>query len=205
MRLASVADALGALAEGTRMVVAGEVAQVLAIAAACDLHHVDETVLVEGSERWLPGGADGTPDIGEFVAAELAVVLGVSPQAAVCRIASVLNVRHRHPALWQAVCSGDVRFFEAARVADACVTAGLDQTACLIVDRHCAVACGCSRGPGCARRWIGGSSLPIPLLRLSGRPGLAGCVGLRWARSVTGTSTCGAAWMPVTASPLMTR
>ncbi len=157
LRLASVADALGALAEGTRMVVAGEVAQVLAIAAACDLHHVDETVLVEGAERWLPGGSDGTPDIGEFVAAELAVVLGVSPQAAVCRIASVLNVRHRHPALWQAVCSGDVRFFEAARVADACVTAGLDQAACLVVDRHCAVALRMqpwARVRGQVDRWI---------------------------------------------------
>ncbi len=152
-----MADALGALAEGTRMVIAGEVAQVLAIAAACDLHHVDETVLVEGAERWLPGGADGTPDIGEFVAAELAVVLGVSPQAAVCRIASVLNVRHRHPALWQAVCAGEVRFFEAARVADACVTAGLDQAACLVVDRHCAVALRMqpwARVRGQVDRWI---------------------------------------------------
>lgn len=157
VELASVADALGAVAEGTRMVVAGEVAQVLGIAAACDLHHVDETVVVAGAERWVPGGADGTPDIGEFVAAELAVVLGVSPASAMCRIADVLNVRHRHPSLWGAVLSGQVRFFEAARVAQACVDAGLDAEASAIVDRHCAVALALqpwSRVRGRVEGWI---------------------------------------------------
>lgn len=140
LQLAGVADALGAVAEGTRMVIAGEVAQVLGIAAACDLHRVDESVVVAGAERWVPGGADGTPDIGEFVAAELGVVLGTSPASTMVRIADVLNVRHRHPALWSAVCAGQVRFFEAARVAQGCVSAGLDRAACHIVDRHCAVA-----------------------------------------------------------------
>lgn len=140
LQLAGVADALGAVEEGTRMVIAGEVTQVLGIAAACDLHRVDESVVVAGAERWVRGGADGTPDIGEFVAAELGVALGVSPGSAMVRIADVLNVRHRHPTLWSAVCAGQVRFFEAARVAQECVTAGLNHTACTVVDRHCAVA-----------------------------------------------------------------
>ena len=138
--MAGVADALAAVAEGTAMVVAGEVTQVLGIASACDLHRVDENVIVAGAERWVPGGADGTPDIGEFVAAELGLALGVSPASAMCRIADVLNVRHRHPGLWGAVLAGRVRFFEAARVAQACVDAGIDQTACGVVDRHCVVA-----------------------------------------------------------------
>lgn len=140
VQLAGVADALAAVAEGTAMVVAGEVTQVLGIASACDLHRVDENVIVAGAERWVPGGADGTPDIGEFVAAELGLALGVSPASAMCRIADVLNVRHRHPGLWGAVLAGRVRFFEAARVAQACVDAGIDQTACGVVDRHCVVA-----------------------------------------------------------------
>ena len=104
VQLAGVADALAAVAEGTAMVVAGEVTQVLGIASACDLHRVDENVIVAGAERWVPGGADGTPDIGEFVAAELGLALGVSPASATC------------------------------------VDAGIDQTACGVVDRHCVVA-----------------------------------------------------------------
>lgn len=140
LQLASVADALGVVEEGTHMVVAGEVAQVLGIAAACDLHQVDEAVLVAGAERWVRGGADGTPDIGEFVAAELGVLLGLSTASAMARIADVLNVRHRHPTLWAAVGAGEVRFHEAARVAQACVAAGLDAAACAVVDGHCEVA-----------------------------------------------------------------
>ncbi|MFT3875955.1 MAG: DUF222 domain-containing protein [Propioniciclava sp.] len=140
IELASVADALAALDHATGMIVAGEVAQVLAIAAVCDLHQVDETVLVEGCERWVPGGADGTPKIGEFIAAEIGALLGVSPGSAMVRIARVLNVRHRHPVLWASVLAGDVRFHEAARVADACAQARLDARACGWVDRQCAVA-----------------------------------------------------------------
>lgn len=140
LQLATVADALGVIDEGARMVIAGEVAQVLGIAAVCDLHRVDESALVEGAERWVAGGADGTPQIGEFLAGEVGIVLGVSPASAIGRIAAVLNVRHRHPALWAAVTAGEVRFHEAARVADACVVAGLDQAAALWVDAQCAVA-----------------------------------------------------------------
>lgn len=140
IELASVADALAALDHATGMIVAGEVAQARAIAAVCDLHRVDEAVLVEGCERWVPGGADGTPKIGEFIAAEIGALLGVSPGSAMVRIARVLNVRHRHPVLWASVLAGDVRFHEAARVADACAQARLDARACGWVDRQCAVA-----------------------------------------------------------------
>ena len=38
------------------------------------------------------------------------------------------------------MCNGDVRFFEAARVARACVLAGLDAAACAFVDRQCTIA-----------------------------------------------------------------
>lgn len=57
----------------------------------------------------------------------------------------MLNVRHRHPALWAAVCNGDIRFHEAARVAEACVTAERERAAAAtrkvdisgIKDGHC--------------------------------------------------------------------
>ena len=140
IELASVSDALAALDHATGMVCAGEIAQIMAIAALCDLHRVDESKLVEGCERWVPGGADGTPTIGEFIAAEIGAMLGVSPASAMTRIARVLNVRHRHPVLWAAVVAGGMRFYEAARVADACAVAGLSAEACRWLDQQCAIA-----------------------------------------------------------------
>ena len=117
-----------------------EIGQALAIASICDQHRVDESKLVEGCERWVRGGADGTPNIGEFIAAEIGANLGVSSASAMVRIARVLNVRHRHPVLWRAVTAGEMRFYEAALVADACVAAGLDAEACGWLDRQCAIA-----------------------------------------------------------------
>ena len=140
IELASVSDALAALDHATGMVHAGEIAQIMAIAALCDLHKIDENKLVEGCERWVPGGADGTPNIGEFIAAEIGAMLGVSPANAMVRIARVLNVRHRHPVLWSAVVAGGMRFFEASRVAEACAVAGLSAEACRWLDRQCAIA-----------------------------------------------------------------
>ena len=135
--LKTVADAAAALDHATSMIRAGEVAQCLAIAALCDLHHVDETVLVEGCERWVPGGADGTPLIGEFVTAHISTLLGVSISGAFGWINRVLNLRHRHPTLWRLVIEGDIRPFEGFRVADAAVAVNLDAAACERFDRMC--------------------------------------------------------------------
>ncbi|MBK8461514.1 MAG: DUF222 domain-containing protein [Nigerium sp.] len=140
IELASVADALAALDHATGMLQAAEIGQALAIASICDQYRVDESKLVEGCERWVRGGADGTPNIGEFIAAEIGANLGVSPASAMVRIARVLNVRHRHPVLWQAVMAGEMRFYEAAQVADACVAAGVNAEACWWLDRQCAIA-----------------------------------------------------------------
>ena len=136
--LASVAEAHAALSHATDQVMAAEIAQAVAIAAACDLHRVDDTIMVEGAERWVSGGAAGTPLIGEFVAAEIAGILRVSVGTAFHRIGQVLNLRHRHPRLWAVFLAGGVRFWQAARVAE--LACGLDVGACDWVDRQCAVA-----------------------------------------------------------------
>ena len=135
-----LADAAAALDHAAAQKRAGEVAECLAIAALCDLHHVDDTILFEGAERWVQGGADGTPQIGEFIAAEIAGILEVSIGAAFHQIATVLNLRHRHPRLWRAIITGTVRVWQAAQVAKACDAAGLSPQACLQLDRHCAIA-----------------------------------------------------------------
>ena len=138
--LKTVADAAAALDHATSAIRAGEVAQCLAIARLCDLHEVDETVLVEGCERWVPGGADGTPLIGEFVTAHISTLLGAGIGSAFRSINRVLNLRHRHPTLWRLVIEGDIRPFEGFLVADAAVAAKLDVAACARFDRLCATA-----------------------------------------------------------------
>ena len=138
--LKTVADAAAALDHATSAIRAGEVAQCLAIARLCDLHEVDETVLVEGCERWVPGGADGTPLIGEFVTAHISTLLGAGIGSAFRSINRVLNLRHRHPTLWRLVIAGDIRPFEGFLVADAAVAAKLDAAACERFDRMCATA-----------------------------------------------------------------
>ena len=138
--LKTVADAAAALDHATNTIKAGEVAQYLAIAALCDLHRVDETVLVDGCERWVQGGADGTPRIGEFVTAHISTLLQVSIGSAFARISRVLNLRHRHPTLWRLVIEGDIRAHEGFLVADAAVAARLDAAACARFDQMCAHA-----------------------------------------------------------------
>ncbi|WP_026927231.1 hypothetical protein [Granulicoccus phenolivorans] len=73
-------EALAALDHGVAQARAGEIAQILAIAAACDLYDVDRTVLLKGCEQVYAGGSDGTPMIGEFLAHELGPRLRVSPR-----------------------------------------------------------------------------------------------------------------------------
>ncbi len=138
--LDSVAAAAAALDHAQAQIRAGEVTSLVAILALCDLHRVDDTVLVSGAERWVQGGADGTPHIGEFVAGEVAGLLGVSVGAAFERIADTLNLRFRHPIVWQHVLEGSIRVWDATRVARAAVAAGLDLHACWRLDEMCAAA-----------------------------------------------------------------
>ena len=155
--LDSVAVAAAALDHATDTIRAAEVAQCLAIAALCDLHEVDESVLVDGCERWVPGGADGTPPIGEFVIGEIAGLLGAGIGATVLRIHRVLNLRHRHPTLWTLVVTGDIRAHEAFLVADAAAAAKLDADACSRFDRMCAHALALqpwARVKGQLERWL---------------------------------------------------
>lgn len=114
-------------------------AQELRLAAHwADLHNGDA---VDGSRRTLPGmerskqvGAHGTPRVREFAAAELAVMLGVSPISGQCLIRDALDVRHRHPRLWAAVMAGEARVWQARQIAQECHRAGLTLDQTLAVD-----------------------------------------------------------------------
>ena len=99
-------------AEG-EAITAAEARRLVAITAACDTYsgldtHTEElTARVLHGEQLVFPGADGTPGVTEFFHLELALSLGCSPESAQTWTADVLNLRHRHPILWEATVAGE--------------------------------------------------------------------------------------------------
>lgn len=123
-------EASDALAASTRKILAAEAEQFFLAAHWADLHapefvqdHAPRAL--PGTERVVWSGADGTPQIGEFAAAELAALLGRSTGAGEQLVADAVNVRHRHPLLWSGIEAGAVRVWVAVRVARRCASAEL--------------------------------------------------------------------------------
>lgn len=125
-----------ALAASQAHLVDAELAQVRLVAHWCDLHSgpaAGDHLAGEGSPgRRLPGaersvrhGGKGTPRVQEFAAGELGLLLGTTTTSARRLMADVLDMRHRHPRLWEAVASRRVRFFQARHVVRATRAAGL--------------------------------------------------------------------------------
>jgi len=110
------------------------------IARACSAYEVTATAANEAAERLVRGGADGTPDVGDFLALEIAGILGLSEASAALRIAGTLNLKHRHPGLFARAVRGTVRAWQALRVADRCAQAGLSAEAARWVDHQLGVA-----------------------------------------------------------------
>ncbi|NLE98144.1 MAG: DUF222 domain-containing protein, partial [Propionibacterium sp.] len=134
----SAAEAFAALDHAQAQKRAAEVAEVLAITAAVEHYDVDEHDALAGMEALHEGGSAGTPEIGEFLAMEIGGILGISPLSAASRIASILDVRHRHPAMWEAFLTGEVWFWQASKLAAECTQLSVEAVA--IVDRHTRIA-----------------------------------------------------------------
>ncbi|MDO5501328.1 MAG: DUF222 domain-containing protein, partial [Propionibacteriaceae bacterium] len=106
-----------------------EVDQYALIAAAADVYswvdNSDEAaeVYFGGAPRMLHGerlwqfGADGTPEVAEFITFEVGPALGISPESASMLIADVLDLRHRLPQTWQVLLQGRVLGWLARRIA----------------------------------------------------------------------------------------
>ena len=137
---ATSGEALAALDEAQRQIVAGEVAQLVAMTHLADLWTIDSSVVAEGMECLIQPGHDGTPKVGEFVALEVGALLGVSPSLALARIGEALDLRARHPRLWQAVIAGEARVWQATKVSSEC--AQLSSEAALKVDEAMATSIG---------------------------------------------------------------
>lgn len=77
----------------------------------------DTGQVLPGTQRFVRSGADGTPLVGEFAAAELAALQQMHPQAGAALLRKVANLRHRHPLLWSRVMAGEVRAWKALETA----------------------------------------------------------------------------------------
>lgn len=137
-----VLDVFDALRANQQVRADAEVRELALIAQACDEYVVGEAGAHAACERLVDGGADGTPLVGEFLALELAGLLGLSPAAAALRIRGVLDLRHRHPELWVLVHRGGIPPWQALKVAAQCSSAGLSADAARWVDRQLGAAVG---------------------------------------------------------------
>ena len=97
--------------------------EVLVLAAGwADAHDLDTTApgydpLVE---RGVGYGGDGCPDISEYAVHELGALRDTSSGTAEQLVADALDLRHRHPRLWDRVRAGEVHAWQAVHVARAC-------------------------------------------------------------------------------------
>lgn len=124
-----------ALVGSRARILAAEADQLALVAHWADLHGApsdpDAVVaalsagVLPGTERLRRAGGDGTPEVGEFAAAELGVLLGSSTPAAANLIADAVDVRHRLPRLWDAVMAGSVPVWKAREAARRTRSAGL--------------------------------------------------------------------------------
>lgn len=135
---AVLSDAYSAFEHAHAAKRADEVAELIALCRVCDAYAISGTTVVEGCERLVRFGGDGTPEVGEFVVAELAALMRCGTDTARAQVRRALNLRHRHPQLWEATVAGLVPVWQAFLVTDAC--AGLAQDACLWVDAQVAIA-----------------------------------------------------------------
>lgn len=87
-------------------------------------------------EQRIPGGADGTPSVSEFLSLEVGPALGISQGSAAELIATVLDLKYRHPLLWQAFLEFRIERWQAAKIT--ALTRHLGVGAALRVDQQIA-------------------------------------------------------------------
>ncbi len=127
-----------AVIEADQLIRHGEARKAQAIAALCDVYRATNNPnnpALPGSEQLITLGADGTPVVSDLLVLEVAPMLGITDATAHALLTDVLNLRHRHPVLWQAVCDVKVEVWKARRIADQVARSGLPHDAALALDQ----------------------------------------------------------------------
>jgi hypothetical protein len=135
------------VADTYRIQVEAETALLVLAAHWADLHAVDlsdprysVSGVGPGVEECRRLGGVGTPAVREFAAAELGTLQHTTTAAAARQMADALDLRHRLPLLWRRVQAGQVRGWQARKVAQA--TRQLSAEAAGFVDRAVATPIG---------------------------------------------------------------
>ncbi len=136
------AGTLGALAGNRCALLDAEARELFLAVHWADLHAEDARAdgtggaggVLPGTERFVRVGADGTPRVLEFAAAEFAAVNQMHPAAGEHLICDGLDLRHRHPASWAGIGAGRVRVWQARKVAHLTAAAGLSRDQARWVD-----------------------------------------------------------------------
>ncbi|MGH3503862.1 MAG: DUF222 domain-containing protein, partial [Nocardioidaceae bacterium] len=136
---------LSALRANNRAIAAAQAYRLALAAHVADLYAVTDTdpdgtgarPVVQGAERLVQLGGDGTPAVAEFAPAEVGPELGITSYAATRLIADALDLRHRLPVFWARIGAGEVSVRAGRMVAVA--TRHLGCEAAGQVDAH--VAC----------------------------------------------------------------
>ncbi|MGA4670593.1 DUF222 domain-containing protein [Propionibacteriaceae bacterium Y1923] len=76
----------------------------------------DPDVVLDGMERMVDWGGDGTPAVSEFCSMEVALMLRLTDESARCLIGHALGAKHRLPRLWKTTMAGDLRVWHAREV-----------------------------------------------------------------------------------------
>lgn len=99
---------------------AAEARKVEVLAALADVYKVDtEDLMPILAERHVSVSLDG-PTVSEFLCLEVAGLLGCSPTAAAGKIADAVNVKHRHPSMFNALQELQVDAARACKAAQKC-------------------------------------------------------------------------------------
>lgn len=114
-------EAAGVVAAAERKRREGEAELVQALCDLAEVYRLDEHELVEVlCEQRMRVGAEGTPLVPEFLSLEVAALLGCSVTAAGCRLAEALNLKYRHPRVYQAVLDLELDAWVGLKVASKC-------------------------------------------------------------------------------------
>ena len=98
---------------------------------------IDEAEMLVGyGDQGMPLAGAGAPLVAEFAVTEFAAAIGLSTDAGKAYVGQALELRHRLPRVWRRVVRGDLKAWQARRIADR--TLLLSREAAAFVDAHVA-------------------------------------------------------------------
>lgn len=130
-------EALDVLLDARATRQAAEVQEAVAILSIVENYHRDlPENPMPGRGRLIELAADGGPKLNEFVPLELSAALGVSQQSITLLICDLLDLKYRHPLLWQQVRAGVTPLWQARKIALRVSSVELGLEAALELDRQ---------------------------------------------------------------------